>query len=162
MGRINITREFSLDGLDDGWTEEHFVKFNNFKFKDLAKFRKLGVKDGSDDITEENLAGILDIVKQKFVEGKVFIRDESVPVEIVETEEKDEDGEFIVDRIATGTTEPAESDDLDDLPAGIVGEIVEWAMGKLNPKSKKSLRSPSSTKDQKATESLSAPKPENI
>lgn len=118
-GRIKNEKTFSLEDMFDGWTEACFVTMNVFRFRDLAKFRDLGVKD-SDDVTEENLDEILYVIKGKFKAGKIMAL----------SDPEDQESEQVLADM--------ERDDLDYFPAGVVGEIVEWAMGKTSPKSKKS------------------------
>lgn len=112
MGRLNFRKKISLEGLDDGWTEDHYIETNNFKFKDLAKLNKLGIKqDDTSSITEENMQGIVNVLKEKFVSGKVLVE---------------------------GKTVDATADDYDDLPPNTITEILNGAMGKLDPKASKS------------------------
>ena len=112
MGRLNFRKKVSLAGIDEGFTDEHYITVNNFKFKDLAKLNKLGIKqDDTSTITEENMQGIVDLIKDKFVEGKVLVGGETVE---------------------------ATADDIDDLPPNTVTELLNATMGKLDPKSQKS------------------------
>lgn len=111
MGRLNFRKKVSLAGLDDGWTDDHYIETNNFKFKDLAKLNKLGLKeDDTSSITEENMQGIVDVLKEKFVAGKVLVE---------------------------GKTVDATAEDYDDLPPDTITQLLNAAMGKLDPKSKK-------------------------
>lgn len=113
MGRLNFRKKINLAGISDGWTEEHYIETNNFKFKDLAKLNKLGLKENdTSSITEENMQGIVDVLKEKFVGGKVLV-----------------DGETV----------DATAQDYDDLPPDTITDILNAAMGKLDPKASKNL-----------------------
>ncbi len=105
MGRLNIRIKVSFEGIADGWTSEHFASFNNFKFKDSAKLSKIGVdSDNPNSVTEENLQGVLDVVKSKFIAGKVWLNDEQ-------------------------QTSDMQAEDIEDLPISTVGEIMQKLTG---------------------------------
>lgn len=146
MGRINFRKRFSLAGIAPGWNEDHYVLMNNFKFKDLGKFNAIGAKSG-DDVTEENLDGIVQLLKEKYKEGSIFISDDdAIETQVFDEnggEVRDKDGELLF--TIKGTTVPMEKDDLDDLPPGNISDILEWALGKLKQKSEKNSDQPSFT-----------------
>jgi hypothetical protein len=144
MGRLNFRKDFSLDGAAPGWTKEHFITLNNFKYKDVGKFKKLGISS-EDDIDEEKLDKMASVLGEKFVSGKVFIED-APPTPILDDEGNqtfDDEGQPLYE--AHGHTEDAVAEDINELPAMFVNGMIEWAMGKMSPKQPKSLKEQSSS-----------------
>lgn len=95
MSRFDLTVKYSLNGLADGWTDEHYIVFAPFESKD-----SLDAGDELKPIDEEDNRGYVKVftkfAKQQFKSGKVLV---------------------------DGKTVDAESDDIDAFPAPVISEI---------------------------------------
>lgn len=107
MGRPAISKTYSLAGISDGWTDEHYVKYRPFNYVDLETL------DGIDEKSKDGITKMRAIFAEKFISGKWLV--------------DADDGSGQV-------TEDMKADDLSYLPVETVNAWLKEAMGKVDPK----------------------------
>ena len=95
MARLNLASKYSLEGVSEGWTDEHFLSFKTFSSE-----VSMTCADDMKDIKENDNRAFIEVfkkyAKQQFVGGRVLVDTKTVEAEL---------------------------DDIDDLPAPIITDI---------------------------------------
>lgn len=80
MSRFDLTVKYSLNGLADGWTDEHYLTFKAFEGKDsLDAGDEIKTVDEGDERGYEKV--FTKYLKQQFIGGKVLVNGETVDAE---------------------------------------------------------------------------------
>ena len=110
MSKFSATKTFSLDFLGDKWGEA-YIKFESITVGDVKnKFPKLAKVDpqNTDTITE-GIDKLLELLQEKFIDGKA----------------PDSSGNLVI----------LKKEDLEDLPAEVIGRSVSFLAQGLTPES---------------------------
>lgn len=100
-------KRFSLNGLIDGWTDEHYIEYKPFSVADATKIKGINEQDLS------QVDSFIDLLKAHFVSGKWLV--------------SDDDGNNV-------RTENMAAENVIDLPAEVTGLWLKEAMGNASPK----------------------------
>lgn len=106
--RVSLAAAGKLDKANASLWEEAYVDMAPLTVKALPQLGGLGVSQDQTEVSGEQLANLLPLLKQAFLWGKVVV-----------------DGELV----------DATADDLEDLPLEITNAIISVAMGQPDPKS---------------------------
>lgn len=112
MGRLQkqFTTRVSLDTLAKQYGElwrEAYLDVAPLTIKALPELRGMKVDKDSSELTQEQMDGIMPMIKKAFVGGKVVLNNELVDAEV---------------------------DDLDDLPLVGMNAVITAAVGDTDPK----------------------------
>lgn len=110
MRRPAIFKTFSLEGISDGWTDEHYIKYRPFNYVDLETLESI------DEKSKDGITKMRAIFAEKFIAGKWLVEAEN--------------GKLV--------TEDMQPDDLSYLDVEVVNRWLKEAMGKVDPKVKAS------------------------
>lgn len=111
MARPAIFKTYSLAGISEGWTDEHYIKYRPFNYDDLETLESI------DEKSKDGIKKMRAIFADKFVKGAWLIEDEK-----------------------TGKPVTAEmgAQDIGYLDVEVVNNWLKEAMGKVDPKVKAS------------------------
>lgn len=102
-------KRFSLANLIDGWTDEHFISYRPFDYKDVQKLKGMDEKDPN------SVDGMTDMLKSHFVAGAWLVADD--------------DG-------TNERTEEMTAEDILSLPMDVTNAWLKTGMGNVDPKLK--------------------------
>lgn len=106
MARPAITKTFSLAGISDGWTDEHYIKYRPFNYVDLQSLESI------DEKSKDGITKMRAIFAEKFIAGAWLVEDENGKTH----------------------TEAMKADDISYLDVETVNVWLKQAMGKVDPK----------------------------
>lgn len=112
MARPAITKTFSLAGISDGWTDEHYIKYRPFNYVDLETLESI------DEKSKDGITKMRAIFADKFVAGAWLVEDES--------------GKTVTAQMG--------ADDISYLDVETVNKWLKEAMGKVDPKANANLK----------------------
>jgi len=110
MARPAIFKQYSLAGISDGWTDEHYIKYRPFNYEDLEQLEAI------DEKSKDGIKKMRAIFAEKFVKGFWLV---------------ELDG-------GKTKTEAMQPDDIGYLDVEVVNAWLKEAMGKVDPKGKAS------------------------
>lgn len=110
MGRPAIFKRYSLEGISEGWTDEHYIMYRPFNYNDLEELESI------DEKSKDGIKKMRAIFAEKFIKG----------FWLAETD----DGKT--------RTEEMQPDDIAYLDVEVVNAWLKEAMGKVDPKAKAS------------------------
>lgn len=101
-------KRFSLAGLLDDWTDEHFILYRPFSYKEIDQIKGL-------ETNADGVSGFTQMLTDHFIKGAWLV--------------SDDDGSNI-------RTEEMTVDDVLDLPVEVTNAWLKVAMGNVDPKPK--------------------------
>lgn len=101
------SKRFSLNGLIEGWTDEHYIQYRPFSFSDVEAIKNV------DEGKLEAVNSFTEMLRDHFVGGAWLVADD--------------DGQ-------NERTEPMVAANVLDLPVEITGLWLRQAMGNADPK----------------------------
>lgn len=110
MRRPAIFKTFSLEGISEGWTGDHYIKYRPFNYVDLETLESI------DEKSKDGITKMRAIFADKFISGFWLVEDES--------------GNLVTDEM--------QPDDISYLDVEVVNRWLKEAMGKVDPKAKAS------------------------
>jgi hypothetical protein len=110
MSRPAIFKTFTLAGISEGWTDEHYIKYRPFNYVDLEELESI------DEKSKDGIKKMRAIFADKFISGF-----------------------WLVETDKGGTaTEAMTPDDISYLDVEVTNRWLKEAMGKVDPKAPKS------------------------
>lgn len=110
MSRPAIFKRFSLEGISEGWTAEHYIKYRPFNYEDLEQLEAI------DEKNKDGVKKMRAIFADKFVEGYWLVEADNGKTK----------------------TEAMGAQDISLLDVQVVNDWLKQAMGKVDPKAKAS------------------------
>lgn len=112
MARPAITKTFSLAGISDGWTTDHYIKYRPFNYVDLETLESI------DEKSKDGITKMRAIFADKFVAGAWLVEDDN----------------------GKTSTQAMTPDDISYLDVETVNNWLKEAMGKIDPKASANLK----------------------
>lgn len=112
MSRPAIFKTYSLEGISEGWTDEHYIKYRPFNYVDLESLESI------DEKSKDGITRMRAIFAEKFVKGYWLVEADN--------------GKLV--------TEEMQPQDISYLDVEVVNKWLKEAMGKVDPKAPANLK----------------------